>query len=111
MTHAPVRPVWWVVSLLGFPGAAADLGEKQVNAKGRVLVVEVLLELGDLLLQHVRGVADATDDTETAGVGDSSGELGTSGNVHAGKQNRVLDLEKIGDGSANLLYGCGRTGQ
>lgn len=91
------------MSLLGLTGAAADLGEKQVDTEGSVLVGEVLLELGNLLLEHVGGVADTTDDTETAGVGDGGSQLGTGSDVHAGKHDGVLDLEKIGDGSADLF--------
>jgi len=89
--------------ILGLTGIATDLGEKQVDAEGGVLVVEVLLELGNLLAEHVGGVADTADDTETASVGDGSSQLGASGHVHAGQQDGVLDLEKIGDGRADLL--------
>jgi hypothetical protein len=90
-------------NVLGLASASADLGEKQVNTKGGVLVDEEALELGDLLAQHLWGVADASDDTEAASVGDCGGELGAGSHVHAGEQNGVLDLEQIGDGGSELL--------
>lgn len=89
--------------LLGLTGIATNLGDKQVNTKGSVLVVEVALELGNLLLEHLWSVSDTADDAHTAGVGDGSRQLGTGGDVHAGQQDGVLDLEKIGDGCADLL--------
>lgn len=88
---------------LGLASTAAYLGEQQIDAEGGVLIVEVALELRDLIAEHLRGVANATDDTETTGIGDGGSELGTSGDVHAGEQHGVLDLEKISDGGANLL--------
>lgn len=91
------------MSLLGLTGAATDLGEKQVDTERSVLVVEVRLELLNLLLEHLGGVADTANDTQTAGVGDGGGKLGAGSDVHARKQDGVLDLEKISDGSADLL--------
>lgn len=90
-------------NLLGLASAATNLGEKQVNAKGGVLVVEVLLELSNLLLEHVGGVADTTDDTHASGVGDGSSQLGAGGDVHTSQEDGVVDLEKIGDGGADFL--------
>lgn len=90
-------------SLLGLAGAATDLGEEQVDTERSVLIVEVALELVNLIAKHLGGVADTTDDTETTGVGDGGSQLGSSGDVHAGQQDGVLDLEKIRDGRANLL--------
>lgn len=89
--------------LLGLAGAATDLREEQVDTEGSVLVVQVALELGDLLAQHVGSVTNTANDTETAGVGDGSGQLGASGDVHASKKHRVLDAEQVGDGSSDLL--------
>lgn len=94
---------WRGSGLLGLTGIATNLGDKQVNTKGSVLVVEVALELGNLLLEHLWGVSDTADDAHAAGVGDGSRQLGTGGDVHAGQQDGVLDLEKISDGSADLL--------
>lgn len=94
-------------NVLGLASAPADLGKKQVDAKGGLLVDEEALELGDLLAQHLRGVADASDDAEATGVGDGGGELRTGGHVHAGEQNGVLDLEQIGDGGSELLCRTG----
>lgn len=89
--------------ILGLASIATNLGKQQVDAKGGVLVGEVALELCDLLAQHVRSVSEAANDTETASVGDSSGELGAGGNVHAREDDGVLDLEQIRDGSSELL--------
>ncbi len=61
------------------------------------------LELPNLIAEHVGSVVDATKDTHTAGVGDGRGQLGPGCHVHAGKQNGVVDLEKIGDGGSDLL--------
>lgn len=94
-----------MLDVLGLAGAAADLGQQQVNAEGGVLVVEEALELGDLVAQHVGGVADAADDAETAAVSNAGGQLGPGSHVHAGEQDGVLDLEQISDGRADLLCG------
>lgn len=98
------------MSLLGLTGAATDLGDKQVDTERSVLVGEVLLELSNLLLEHVGGVADTTDDTHTTGVGDGGGQLGAGGDVHAGKQDGVLDLEKISERGSDLLCEGGNEG-
>lgn len=79
------------------PSISTDLGEEQVNTEGSVLVVEEALELGDLLLEHLGGVADTADNTETASVGDGSGELGAGSDVHASKNDGVVDLEELGE--------------
>lgn len=89
--------------LLGLASATANLGQQEVNTERSVLVVKEALQLGDLLLEHVRSVADTTDDTQTTGVGDSGGQLGASGHVHTSQQNWVVDLEQISDGSADDL--------
>jgi hypothetical protein len=89
--------------VLSLASATANLGKKQVDTEGSVLVVEVALELGDLFAQHVRSIADTTNDTESTSVGDSGGKLGTSSDVHAREEDGMFDLEKIGDGSSELL--------
>ena len=91
------------MDVLGLAGVAADLGEEEIDAKGGVLVVEVRLELLDLVLEHVGGVVDAAEDSEAAGVGDSSRQLGAGSHVHASQEDGMLDLEKISDGGADLL--------
>lgn len=90
--------------LLGLAGVAANLGKKEIDTEGSLLVVKVLLDLIDLLPEHLGGVADTTEDTHTAGIGDSRRQLGASGDVHAGEEDGVLDPEEIGDVGANLLY-------
>ena len=90
---------------LGLTCATTNLGEQKVDAEWCILVIQVALELSNLLSQHVRCVTDTTDDTKTSGVGNSSSELRTSGHVHTGQNNGVLDLKQIGELCADLLYG------
>lgn len=61
------------------------------------------LELVDLVAKHVGSVVDTTEHTETTGIGNSSSQLGAGSDVHAGQEDGVVDLEKIGDGSTDLL--------
>ena len=89
--------------VLGLASAATDLGEQQIDTERSVRVIEVLLELRNLLAEHVGSVTDTTNDTETSSVGDGSSQLGAGGDVHTGQKDGVLDLEKIRDGGANLL--------
>lgn len=91
------------LDLLGLTGIATNLGQQQVNTERGVLVIEEALQLGDLFLEHVRSVADTTDDTQTTGVGDRGRQLRAGGHVHTCQQDRVVDLEQIGDGSADDL--------
>ena len=93
---------------LGLARAASDLRQQQVDTERRVLVLQEALELRNLLPQHVRGISNAADDTETAGIGNSGGELGAGGDVHAGQEDRVVDLEQISRGGAKLLCCCGQ---
>lgn len=50
-------------------------------------------------------VSYTTDDTKSSRVCNSCGELWTSCNVHPSKHYWVLDLEKVGDRSLDLLWG------
>ena len=61
------------------------------------------LDLVDLVTEHGGSVADATEDTDTTGIGNSSSQLGAGSHVHTSQEDGVVDLEKIGDGSADLL--------
>ena len=90
-------------NILGLASTSSHLWEQKVNAERRVLIVKVALELLDLVAEHLGGITDTTNDTQTAGVGDSSGKLGASGNVHASKEDGVLDPQEVSDGSAELL--------
>lgn len=92
------------VVVVGLAGVAADLGQQQVDAKRRGLVVQIRLELGNLVAQHVGRVVDAANDAQAAGIGDGSGELGTGSHVHACEQHGVVDLEQIGGGGADFLW-------
>lgn len=61
------------------------------------------LELVNLLAEHLGGVTNTTDDTKTTGVSDCCSQLGPSSHVHACQHDGVVDLEQIGDGSADFL--------
>ena len=93
-----------VASVLCLPGVASDLRDQKVHAKGCVFVLKETLELGNLLTQHVRCVADAADDAETAGIGDGGCEFGAGGYVHAGKHDGVVDFEEVGDCGSVLIW-------
>lgn len=91
------------LSLLGLSCTTTDLWEEKIDAKWGVLVLEEALELCNLLSEHVWGVSDTTNDTDTAGVGDGGGELRTGGDVHAGKHDGVVDLEEVGRDRSDLF--------
>ena len=107
---------------LCFPRTAADLRKQQVHTKGGILVIQVALEFGNLLAEHVWSIANllpvrllfavrpclltyTSDDAQSSGIGDGCGELRASCNVHASQEDWVLDLQEICDGSLNLLWG------
>ena len=89
--------------LLSLPGTAANLRNKKIHTERCVLVVQEALELCDLFSEHVWGVANATNHTDTASIGDSCCELGASSNVHASEHDRVCDLEQVGGHRADLF--------
>ena len=108
--------------LLGLAGTGTDLRQEQVDAKRCILVVEKALDLGNLLAKHVWCVSAyrhqqapayscrrilllpyTTDDAKTSSVCDSRSQLGTSSDVHAGKHDGMVDLQKIGRDRADLL--------
>lgn len=91
------------VGLLGLAGTATNLGEEQVDTEWCVLVLEERLQLGDLLAEHVWGVANSSENTEASGVGNGGSELRAGGNVHTSKHNRVVDLEEVGGNRAELF--------
>jgi hypothetical protein len=79
------------------------LRKQQINTERSVLVLQVALELGNLLTEHVRSVSDTADDTETASVGDCRSQLRPSSHVHSCQQDGVVDLEQISERSLDLL--------
>ena len=89
--------------LLGLPRATADLRKKKIHTKRSILIVQEALQLGDLLTEHVWGIADTSDDTDTACIGYGGSELGTSGHVHTRKHDGMVDLQKIRDLRSELL--------
>lgn len=92
-------------NVLGLAGGTANLWEKEVDTEWSVLVVQVGLELSDLLAEHIWGVSNTSNNTETSGIGDSGSELWASGNVHTSQNNWVVDLQEISGGGADLLCG------
>jgi hypothetical protein len=44
-----------------------------------------------------------SNNTTSTCIGDGSGESWTSGNVHASKKDRVVDLQEIGGDGSDLL--------
>lgn len=78
---------------LGLAGTSSDLRKQKINTEWCLLVMQVALEFGDLLAKHVWGVADTSNDTDTAGVGDCGRELWSSCNVHTSEHDRVSDTE------------------
>lgn len=91
------------MGLLGLASAATNLGEEQVNTEWGVLVLEERLQLGDLLAEHVWGVANSSDNTEASGIGNCGSELWAGRNVHTSKEYRVVDLEEVGGDRAELF--------
>lgn len=91
--------------LLGLAGAATNLGEEQVNTKWGILVLEERLQLGNLLAEHVWGVANSSDNTKTSGICNCGSKLWASRNVHTSKDNWVVDLEEVGGDRAELFCG------
>lgn len=96
------------VVIVGLAGTAADLWDKKIDTERSVLVVEMLLESIDLSLEELWSISNASNDTQSAGllsdnpsnkdstyVCNGSCELGTSSNVHAGKQDWVLDAKEL----------------
>ena len=93
------------VYLLGLPSIATNLWDKEIDAKGRILVLQVGFQLRDLLSEHIWGITDAADDAEATGVGDGCCETGACGDIHPGEHDRVVDFEEIGDRGAELFCG------
>lgn len=91
------------LNILGLAGTATDLRKQKINTEWCVLVLQVSLELCDLLPKHVGCVSNTSNDTNTSSVGDSGCELRASGDVHASKHDRVVDLQEIGRDRADLL--------
>lgn len=91
------------MGLLGLASTATNLGKEQINTEWCVLVLEERLQLGDLLAEHVWGVANSSDNTEATGIGNSGSELRASRNVHASKENWMVDLEEVGGDRAELF--------
>ena len=80
---------------LGLSCAAADLWEQQIDTERCVLVLQIRLELCNLLPEHVWSVADTADDAQSACIGHGGSELWTSGNVHTGQEDWMLDSKQI----------------
>lgn len=90
-------------NILCLSSISTDLGQQQVNTEWCLLVDQVSLEFRNLLPEHIWGVSDTTNNTETASVRDSRSELGASRHVHTSKKDRVVDLEEIRQGRPELF--------
>jgi len=77
--------------------ALAGLGQEQVDAERRALVVQSGLDLVDLLAQHLRRIVQPAEHADAARVGHGSGEPRPGRLVHAGEHDRVLDAQKRRD--------------
>ena len=99
--------VGWEWSLLGFPRTTTDLWDQKINTEWCVLVFEICLQFGDLFPQHIRGVANAANDSQSTGIGDGCSESRSSRDVHACEHDWVIDFEEVSDRGAELL--CGYT--
>ena len=51
---------------VGLPRASPDLGDEQVDAEGRVLVLQMALKLVDGFLQEFGALANASNDADAA---------------------------------------------
>lgn len=74
---------------------ATDLWQQEVDTEGSVLVVQILLELLDVLPEHLGRVSDTTNDAQTTCIGDCCCESWAGSNVHAGQDNWVLDAKEL----------------
>lgn len=81
------------VVIVGLARTVANLGDGQVDTKGRALVHELGLEVGNLRAQLLGGEGQAADDAETAGIGHCGREAGARGHEHARQDDRVLDAD------------------
>ena len=91
-------------SILCLPRVTPNLRNQKIHTKGCILVFQKSLELGNLFTQHIWRVADTPDDAETAGIGDRCCEFWTSGYVHTGEHDWVVDFEEVGDRSSKLFW-------
>ncbi len=74
----------------GSTSVTANLGKQKVDTERSILVVQVGLDLVDLDLEHLGGVPETADHTDTAGVGDRGSDFGAGGDVHPGLENAVI---------------------
>jgi len=94
------------VVIVGLARIATNLRKEQIDAERGILILQKALEFCNLLLEHVWGVSDTSNDTKTSSICDGGGELRAGSNVHARKQNGVVDLQEIGGDRSDLLWGC-----
>lgn len=59
------------------------------------LVVKAVLQVCNLLTQHLRCVANTADDPEPSGIGHGGGEIWTGSDVHASEHDWVLDAKQF----------------
>lgn len=61
----------------------------------------------NLLFEHLRGVADSANDTQTTRIRHRSSQLGAGRNVHTCQQDGVVDLQEISERGTEELCSSG----
>lgn len=89
-----LRQLALCVVVVGLARVATDLGQQEIDAKGRVLVLEAVLEVLQLAAQDLGRVVDTTHHTEAAIVGHGRRQTGARGDVHA-RQHDGLGQPKL----------------
>lgn len=93
--------------VLGLSCTATNLWKQEINSEWCILVIKEALQFCNLLPEHVWGISNTTDDTDSSGVGDCGGKLRAGGDVHACKHDRVVDLEEVRSDGSDLLWPWG----
>ena len=98
------------IIVIRFPCAVTDFREGEINAKREIGRGKVGFELVNDFAKLGRRVAQTTDATESAGVGDGGCERTTACACHSGEEDWVFDVEEGGERSgygALSCHGCG----
>ena len=85
------------------------MGKKNINSERSVLVSEVRLELVDLSSESIWAISMASNDSNTARVGDSCCKGRACSNAHTRQHDRVLYAKDLGQMRSNLLWNSVRS--
>lgn len=55
----------------------SDFWQEKIDTKGSILVLEAILQVGNLLLEKFGSVSDTANDSESACISNGGGEFGT----------------------------------